>query len=195
MEKTSNTSVEAGDTFRGPSGYEDVTGDAVGPEGPAARLLGLGGLVAALLVCAVVFVEVPAPSSGGANTHGLALRCADNSACAAAGEVGDCCPEGYGKRRACCGDATNVARVAVTAPGACDDHSACAAAGLAGACCPAGDGADLACCSARGDVARASHAVSSLCAHNPACAALGIAGRCCPTDGGATLACCPPVAG
>ena len=44
MEKTSNTSVEAGDTFRGPSGYEDVTGDAVGPEGPAARLLGLGGL-------------------------------------------------------------------------------------------------------------------------------------------------------
>jgi len=161
MEKVSNSSEQGGDAFLGPSGFEDVVGD-----GRDGRALGLGALLAACMVVAVVFVAVPAPGSGrGIATHGAAIRCVDNTACVADGEVGDCCAGGRGDRP-CCRDPTNVAAVFRTVVGACDDNSACAALGLSGACCPGGDGARLACCSARSNVARPRRAVSSLCAAN-----------------------------
>ena len=79
MEKSSNSSKIVGDAFRGPSGYETVDEQPL-PE-TRGRVLGLGLLAAAVILCAVVFVAVPSPSSGaGANTHGLAMRCVDNSA-------------------------------------------------------------------------------------------------------------------
>ena len=147
MEKSSNSSKIVGDAFRGPSGYETVDEQPL-PE-TRGRVLGLGLLAAAVILCAVVFVAVPSPSSGaGANTHGLAMRCVDNSArvvprprtenafrprrprrrrCLTSNLVGDCCPSSSGKNLACCRDGTNIATVTRTAKGACDDNSACAA--------------------------------------------------------------------
>lgn len=114
----SRASDERLDQFRGPSGYESV-----GEMDPAERstsMMRLGLVCGALLLCTVVFVAVPSPSDGaGANTHGLAMRCVDNSACAAANLVGDCCPAATGKKLACCRDPTNIATVTKTAKGAC----------------------------------------------------------------------------
>ena len=214
MEKSSNSSKIVGDAFRGPSGYETVDEQPL-PE-TRGRVLGLGLLAAAVILCAVVFVAVPSPSSGaGANTHGLAMRCVDNSArvvprprtenafrprrprrrrCLTSNLVGDCCPSSSGKNLACCRDGTNIATVTRTAKGACDDNSACAALGLAGLCCPGADGAFLGCCGAANNTARKPHSVSARCALNLGCKKLGLGGgNCCPTDAGTTLGCCPPV--
>mmetsp|Transcript_6693 Transcript_6693/g.21066 ORF Transcript_6693/g.21066 Transcript_6693/m.21066 type:complete len:201 (+) Transcript_6693:201-803(+) len=184
------------DIYRGPSGAEDVSVLRAPVETSARRrALGAGLLVAGVLVLCVVFAEVPAPAATGANTHGAAPRCVDNSACAGEGEVGDCCPGPNGKDLACCRDPTNIATVSRTVRGACDDNSACAALGLEGACCPDATGSKLGCCRAMNNTVRAPHAVSASCALNAACKATGLAvGNCCPTDDGTVLGCCPPVA-
>lgn len=143
----------------------------------------------------------------------VAIRCIDNSKCAAAGLNGDCCPTPgpLGQTLACCTAEDNFITATLTAPGACDDNSACTSMGLTGACCPTANGVSLACCFSQNNTvrldlptlkpcrsyeavsqARSQHPVSAQCAKNPACRRLKLDGNCCPNDAGATLGCCPP---
>mmetsp|Transcript_54612 Transcript_54612/g.109826 ORF Transcript_54612/g.109826 Transcript_54612/m.109826 type:complete len:223 (+) Transcript_54612:66-734(+) len=157
------------------------------------------------LVAAVVFIGIIASLFSVMNQFNLAhekpagaIRCIDNSACASAGLIGDCCPTTpRGKKLDCCSAANNVVIPHSTFPGACDDNKACALLGVAGTCCPLQSRAatppppDLACCSDSSNEVRSSHPISAACVRNSACKFQGLSGNCCPTDDGAILGCCP----
>jgi|MDSY01.1.fsa_nt_gb hypothetical protein len=125
-------------------------------------------------------------------TAAVAIRCVDNTACASAGMIGDCCPTYSGQRLACCAADDNYVTRHITTVGACDDNSACAKLGISGLCCPTASGNDLACCTEDSNVVRKPHAISAACSANSACHFQKLSGNCCPTDDGNMLGCCPP---
>ncbi|KAJ8609842.1 hypothetical protein CTAYLR_008133 [Chrysophaeum taylorii] len=191
MEKLENLGRPADETFRGHSGWEAHEIPISEDSKKTRVVLTIGVLIAALLVCGVVFFVSPMGSRFNPS-HPIAIRCVDNSKCAAAGLVGDCCPPARGKKLDCCTAGDNFVTPTLTADGACDDNSACAARGLLGSCCPNPDGVSLDCCRNPNNTAVPPHAVSAQCAKNPGCKRLGIKGNCCPTDIGTNLDCCPP---
>lgn len=189
MDKAENAGEhDAGDTFLGHSGWEPQR-DLVGESSSKKVLLSSGIFVAALLIFSVVFLKIPSAKQYSFQ-HPIAIRCTDNSHCAANGLLGDCCPTPKGDKLSCCTASDNFVTPTLTAVGACDDNSACLAAGLLGACCPTSNGIHLACCTSPDNKVSSPRPVSAQCSANPAC--VDLPGNCCPNDDGVSLGCCPP---
>lgn len=73
--------------------------------------------------------------------------CDDNSACAALGLSGLCCPGADGVFLGCCGAANNTARKPHSVSARCALNLGCKKLGLGGGnCCPTDDGTTLGCC-------------------------------------------------
>jgi len=112
--------------------------------------------------------------------------CSENSACAALGLEGSCCPTVHGVELHCCDSVVASADFSTFSDAQvdtqCSAHPACT--GLSGECCPTQDGVDLECCYS--DTALPAAA----CDAYPACQAAGLTGLCCATAEGVYLECC-----
>lgn len=73
--------------------------------------------------------------------------CDDNSACAALGLAGSCCPDDNGNSLGCCSAFGNIVHMPHAVSARCSMNVNCKHLGLTeGNCCPTDDGTTLGCC-------------------------------------------------
>lgn len=118
--------------------------------------------------------------------------CQRNSACAALGLDGLCCPTKDGITLDCCTESIPIAKECSA-----DTNPVCKNLGLVDDCCPTKDDVFLDCCGEFPNDCKDPNdpdcqiaPAEASCERAPVCDALGLEGLCCPTVDGWTLDCC-----